>query len=128
MMDVRPIRNETDYHWALREIAPYFDNQPELGTPEGDRFEVLATLISAYEDRVHSVPDADPIEVLHFAIESMGRTQAELAALLGSRARASEILNRKRKLSLEWINKISEAWHIPLEALARPYELRGKAA
>ncbi len=128
MMDVRPIRNEADYEWALREIAPYFDKQPEVGSPEGDRFEVLATLISEYENRHHPIPDADPVEVLHFAIESMGHTEAELAALLGSRARASDVLSRKRKLSLESINKISEAWHLPLEVLARPYELTGRVA
>jgi HTH-type transcriptional regulator/antitoxin HigA len=128
MMDVRPLHNEADYEWALREIAPYFENQPQPGSPEGDRFEVLATLIEAYDHRYHSVPDADPVDVLHFAIESMGHTQAELGELLGSRLHASEVLNRKRKMSLEWVNKISEVWRIPLEALAKPYELSQEVA
>ena len=128
MMDVRPLHSEADYEWALREIAPYFENQPQPGSPEGDRFEVLATLIEAYERRYHSVPDADPVDVLHFAIESMGHTQAELGELLGSRLHASEVLNRKRKMSLEWVNKISEVWRIPLEALAKPYELSQEVA
>jgi HTH-type transcriptional regulator / antitoxin HigA len=128
MMDVRPLHNESDYEWALREVARYFENQPRPGSPDGDRFEVLATLIAAYEHRYHSVPDVDPIDVLHFAIESMGHTQAELEELLGSVSRASEVLNRKRKLSLEWINKISEAWRIPVEALAKPYDLPQEVA
>ena len=128
MMDVRPLHNEADYEWALREIAPYFENQPQPGSPEGDRFEVLATLIEAYDHRHHSVPDADPVDVLHFAIESMGHTQAELGELLGSRVHASEVLNRKRKMSLEWVNKISAVWRIPLEALAKPYELSQEVA
>ncbi|GAC1335916.1 MAG: type II toxin-antitoxin system HigA family antitoxin [Beijerinckiaceae bacterium] len=128
MMDIRPIRNEADYEWALREIIPYFDNQPEAGSPNGDRFDVLATLIEAYEARHHAIPDSDPIEVLHFAIENMGHSQAELGELLGSRSRASEILHRKRRLSIEMVNKISEAWRIPVETLAKPYELARKAA
>jgi HTH-type transcriptional regulator / antitoxin HigA len=128
MMDVRPLHNEADYEWALREVARYFENQPRPGSPDGDRFEVLATLIAAYEQRYHSVPDVDPVDVLHFAIESMGHTKAELGELLGSVSRASEVLNRKRKLSLEWINKISEAWRIPLEALAKPYDLPQEVA
>ena len=128
MMDVRPIRTEADYEWALREITAYFDNQPAVGSPEGDRFDVLSTLIGAYENRYYQIPDADPVDILHFAIESMGHTQAELGQLLGSRSRASEVLGRRRRLSLEWINKISEAWRIPLEALAKPYKLLSKAA
>jgi HTH-type transcriptional regulator/antitoxin HigA len=128
MMDIRPIRNEADYDWALREIARYFDNQPAAGSPDGDRFDVLATLIGAYEDRHHAIPDADPIDVLHFAIDNMGHSQAELGELIGSRSRASEILNRRRRLTLEWIQRISDAWHIPVETLAKPYELARKAA
>lgn len=74
-MDVRPIRTEADYQWALAEIAPYFDNQPEPGTPEADRFDVLADLIEAYEDRHHPIPEADPVDLLKAHMEATGRTQ-----------------------------------------------------
>jgi HTH-type transcriptional regulator / antitoxin HigA len=123
MMDVRALHTEADYNWALHEVEHYFENQPTPGSPDGDRFDVLATLIKDYEDEHYPIPDADPIDVLHFAIESMGKTQADLARILGSRPRASEILNRKRHLTLEMIRKINEEWHIPVESLTGAYEL-----
>jgi len=122
MMDVRPLHNEQDYDWAIREITRYFEAEPAPGTADGDRFEVLSTLIKAYEDKHFATPHGDPIDVLHFAIESMGKSQAELAALIG-RNRASEILNRVRPLTLEMIRTISKEWNIPIDALAAPYEL-----
>ena len=122
-MDVRPIRTEGDYEWALREIAPYFEEPPARGTPEGDRFDVLATLVAAYEREHHPMPDADPVEILRFAIQDMGRSQADLGKLLGSRARASEVLARKRPLTLSMIRAVSAAWNIPVEVLAQPYDL-----
>jgi HTH-type transcriptional regulator / antitoxin HigA len=122
MMDVRALHTEADYEWALSEIERYFDNLPEPGSPEGDRFDVLATLVEAYEDEHHPIPDTtDPIDVLHFAIENMGRSQAELASLLGSRSRASEILSRRRPLTLDMIRKINETWRIPTELLTKSY-------
>ncbi|MEH2513588.1 HTH-type transcriptional regulator/antitoxin HigA [Nitrobacteraceae bacterium AZCC 1564] len=122
MMDVRPLHTNEDYEWALGEIARYFDNQPAPGSDEGDRFEVLSTLIKAYEDTHIRMPYADPIDVLHFAIESMGKTQADLANIIG-RNRASEILNRVRPLTLDMIRSISKEWNIPVESLTAPYEL-----
>jgi HTH-type transcriptional regulator / antitoxin HigA len=122
MMDVRALHTEADYEWALSEVEWYFDHQPEPGSPEGDRFDVLATLIEAYENEHHPIPDAtDPVDVLHFAIEDMGRSQTELAQILGSRSRASEILARRRPLTLDMIRRISEAWLIPIDLLAKPY-------
>ena len=126
--NIRALRTEADHRWALDEVSRYFDNEPEIGSPDGDRFEILLTLITAYENEHHPVPMADPIDILHFAIEDMGRSQAELAELLGSRARASEILNRKRHLTLAQIRLISEAWHLPIDALAAPYRLNRDAA
>ncbi|HKA73103.1 MAG TPA: XRE family transcriptional regulator [Xanthobacteraceae bacterium] len=123
MMDVRALHTEADYEWALKEVESYFDNPPEPGTPDADRFDVLSTLIEKYEDSEHGIPDADPIDVLHFAIESMGRTQADLARILGSRPRASEVLNRKRALTLEMIRAISAEWKLPIEALTGAYKL-----
>jgi HTH-type transcriptional regulator/antitoxin HigA len=120
-MDIRPIRTDDDHRLALREVERLWGAQE--GTPEGDKLDVLATLIEAYENRYYPVPAADPVDILHFAIEDMGRSQAELAALLGSRARASEVLNRKRRLTVEMIAKIREAWRIPVEALAKACSL-----
>jgi HTH-type transcriptional regulator / antitoxin HigA len=122
MMDVRPLHNEQDYDWAIREVTHYFDNEPAIGTDDGNRFEVLSTLIKEYEDKHFSTSHGDPVDVLHFAIESMGKTQAELGNLIG-RNRASEILNRVRPLTLEMIRIISAEWHIPIDALAPQYQL-----
>ncbi|MFK4506074.1 XRE family transcriptional regulator [Bradyrhizobium daqingense] len=122
MMDVRPLHNDQDYDWALREVSRYFEVEPTPGTPDGDRFEVLSSLIKAYEDNHFAITHGDPVDVLHFAIESMGRSQAELAALIG-RNRASEILNRVRPLTLDMIRTISKEWNIPVAVLAAPYEL-----
>ncbi|WP_448044714.1 helix-turn-helix domain-containing protein [Bradyrhizobium liaoningense] len=122
MMDVRPLHNEQDYDWAIREVSRYFEVEPTPGTPDGDRFEVLSSLIKEYEDNHFATTHGDPIDVLHFAIESMGRSQAELAALIG-RNRASEILNRVRPLTLEMIRTISREWNIPVGALTAQYEL-----
>ena len=127
MMDIRPLRTEQDYEWALREVARYFEAQPAPGSADGDRFEVLSTLLKDYEATHIEVPRADPVDVLHFAIDSMGRSQAELARLIG-RNRASEILNRIRPLTLDMIRAISREWSIPVEALAAPYELARESA
>lgn len=122
MMDVRPLHTEQDYDWALREVARYFDRQPAAGTEDGDRFEVLSTLIKDYEDRHFEIPHGDPIDVLHFAIESMGKSQTDLANLIG-RNRASEVLGRHRRLTLDMIRTISGAWGLPIETLTASYEL-----
>ena len=122
MMDVKPLHNEQDYDWAIREVTRYFEAEPVPGTADGDRFEVLSTLIKEYEDRHFTTLRGDPVDVLHFAIESMGKSQAELSALIG-RNRASEILNRVRPLTLEMIRTISKEWNIPVGALTAPYEL-----
>lgn len=122
MMDVRPIHNDDDYQWALQEIGRYFENEPEIGSADGDRFEVLSELIKSYEDKTFVIPQADPVEVLEFAIESMGKSQADLSRIIG-RNRASEILSRRRALTLEMIRQISQAWNLPIETLTPAYEL-----
>ena len=126
MMDVKPLHNEQDYDWAIREVSRYFEVEPAPGTPDGDRFEVLSSLIKEYEDNHFATTRGDPVDVLHFAIESMGRSQAELAALIG-RNRASEILHRVRPLTLDMIRTISKEWNIPIGALTAQYEL-GRAS
>ncbi len=122
-MHVRPIHDEADYAWALREIEQYFEHEPEPGSPDGNRFDVLAILIEAYERKRYDIPTADPVDILAFAIDHLGRSQSELAEILGSRSRASEILRRQRPLTLDMIRAISTAWKLPLEALAQPYDL-----
>ncbi len=125
MMDVRAIHTDADYEWALKEVEQYFDNVPASGTPEADRFDVLSTLIEKYEAKNFEIPNADPIEVLEFAMESLGKTQAELGHLI-TRSRATEVMKRRRRLSLQMIRIISEAWHIPAGALIGDYEIEGE--
>ena len=128
MRNIRAIHNEADHKWALGEIEIYFDKNPAPNSKEAERFDVLAALIKEYEERTVAIPDADPVDVLEFAIESMGHTQAELAGIIGSRSRASEILNRKRPLTLQMIRDVGAAWHIPTEALVATYELEREYA
>jgi len=122
-MDIRPLKTEADYDWALAEITRYFENEPEVGSPDGDRFDVLATLIEAYEDIHHPIAIPDPVDAIAGHMEMAGVTQSDLAELLGSRARASEILHRKRALTMEMAFKLHQAWHIPADVLIRPYRL-----
>ncbi|MBI5318297.1 helix-turn-helix domain-containing protein [Bradyrhizobium sp.] len=118
-MEIRPIRNDEDHVAALREIERLWGAAPE--TEDGDKLDILVTLVEKYEDRRWSdADDSDPIDLLHYAIEELGHSQAELAELLGSRSRASELLNRRRPLTVEMIYKISEAWKIPADLLVRP--------
>ncbi len=122
-MDIRPIRTEADYDWALAEIAPYFDNVPKPGTPEADRFDVLADLIAAYEAKHHPMEPMEPIDLIAAYMEERGLKQGDFAEVVGSQSRASEFLNRKRALTISAIHKINTAWKLPAEALIRPYHL-----
>jgi HTH-type transcriptional regulator/antitoxin HigA len=122
-MDVRPIRNAEDLAWALAEVAPYFDNPPEKGSPEADRFDVLSELIAAYEDRAFEAQDVDPIDFLSSFMAITGRTQNDLARLFGSPSRASEVLRRKRGLTVDMIHRLDREWGAPADALVAPYRL-----
>jgi len=122
-MEIRPIKNDEDHAAALAEIAKLWDAVE--GSEDDDKLDLLATLVSRYEaTRWPTEDNMDPIDLLHFAIDELGHTQAELAELLESRSRASEVLNRKRTLSIEMIRKINEAWKLPLELLIKPYALK----
>lgn len=123
MKNIRAIHNEGDYNWALAEIEPYFLKEPEPGTPAAERFDVLADLIEAYEAKHWPIEPADPIEAIRYKMEVSGLNQSDLADLLGSASRASEILNRKRALTTEMVFKISRQWKISAESLVRPYHL-----
>lgn len=122
-MDIRPVINDADLTWALKEIEVYFDHEPMAGTPEHDRFAVLATLISAYEAEHHAVVQLDPVAMLEVHMQEQGLSGSDLARLLGSHSRASEILSRKRALTLGMINRIAEGWKLPVADLAKPYAL-----
>ena len=114
-MNIRPIRNDADHAAALKEIERLWDAIE--GTPEAELMEVLAILADDYENRRWPVQAVTPLEILRYAVSEMGRTQSELAGLLGSRSRASELLSGKRPLNLEAVRKISSAWNIPVELL-----------
>jgi HTH-type transcriptional regulator / antitoxin HigA len=127
-MDVRPIRTDKDHRAALAEIETCWGATE--GTEKGDRLDVLLALVEIYEAKRWPIDideSFDPIDVLTYAIEELGHTQGELADLLGSRSRASEILSRRRALTVAMIHKISEAWKIPADLLVRPYKLERAA-
>ncbi len=128
MMDVRPILNDADLEWALAEVEQYFDNEPKRGTAEADRFLVLSILIEAYEDEHYPIEQSDPIDVIRSILVENDMKQADLAQYVGTQARASEIMNRKRPLTLAMIRRISEGLHIPIGALTAPYQLAADAA
>jgi HTH-type transcriptional regulator / antitoxin HigA len=116
-MDIRPIRTEADYGAALTEIEQYFENEPERGTPEADRFDVLAALIGAYEREHWAIEAPDAVGAIKEVMALKNLTQADLAELLGSRSRASEILNRRRGLTMEQARLLHTEWQVPAESL-----------
>ena len=118
MMNIHPIKTEQDYAAALAEVEGLMDAVSD--TPQGDRLDVLVTLIGAYEAKHHAIDLPDPIEAIKFRIEQMGLTRKELEPFIGSRARVAEVLNRKRQLSLEMIRRIRESLKIPAEVLIQP--------
>lgn len=119
-MNIKPIKNETDYKRALARLEFIFDSKK--GTPEGDELEVLGILIEKYEDQHFPIGFPDPIEAIKFRMEQMGYTQSDLANVVGLKSRASEILNRKRKLTLEMIRSIHEKLKVPTEVLIQSYK------
>jgi HTH-type transcriptional regulator / antitoxin HigA len=119
-MEIRPIRTEADYQHALKEIERLFEAVPN--TPEFDRLDILSTLVEAYEQVAYPIDLPDPIEAIQYYMEVRGWSRRELESCLGSRARVSEILSRKRSLTLEMIRKLHEQLGIPAELLIRPYE------
>ncbi len=123
MENIRAIRTDADLAWALAEIAPYFDAPPPMGSPEAERFDVLADLIEAYENRAHPVAAPAPVELIRAHMANTGRTSADLGRLFGSRSRASEVLNRKRGLTVEMIRRLDREWGVPAAALVEPYRL-----
>jgi HTH-type transcriptional regulator/antitoxin HigA len=119
-MTLRPIKNEQDYNLALERLEMIFDSKK--GTPEGDELEILGMLIEKYEDEHFPIDFPDPIEAIKFRMEQMGYTQSDLAKIIGLKSRASEILNKKRKLTLEMIRSLHDIMKIPTEVLIQVYK------
>ncbi|MNZ14590.1 Antitoxin HigA [compost metagenome] len=114
-MNIKPIRTEDDYTAAMARIDELWG--AEIGTPDGDELEVLALLIGKYEDERYPMPPSDPIEAIKFRMDQQGLTQRDLEPFIGSSGRVSEVLNRKRRLSLPMIKRLHEGLHIPYECL-----------
>ncbi|HXV43093.1 MAG TPA: helix-turn-helix domain-containing protein [Anaerolineae bacterium] len=124
-MEIKPIKTEADYEAALAEIKQLFEARP--GTQEGERLDVLATLVEAYEEQHYQLPLPDPVEAILYHMDSRGLSRRDLEPYLGSRARVSEILNRRRPLSLDMIRRLSQGLGIPAEVLIQPYECKQAA-
>lgn len=119
-MDIRPIRTEADYEAVLEEIALLMRDDPMLSTPEGDRLDVLTTLVQAYEAQHYPVLPPDPIEAIKFRMEQGGLTVADMKPYIGPPHRVYEVLSRKRALSLAMIRRLHTGLGIPAESLIGP--------
>lgn len=124
-MDIRPIRNDADHEAALLEIETLWGAGE--GTAEGDRLDILVTLVEAYEAKSWPVDEADPIQAIEQAMAHEGHSRADLGRLIGA-SRATEILQRKRALTLPMIRKIASAWHVPERSLIQEYSLASSTA
>ncbi|NUM49337.1 MAG: transcriptional regulator [Anaerolineales bacterium] len=121
-MDISPIRTEEEYENALQEIEQLWG--APFGSPEGDKLDVLATLVAAYEEKHYPIAPPDPIEAILHLMESQGLSRRDLEPYLGSRARVSEVLNRRRPLTLNMIRNLQEQLGISADILIRPYPLQ----
>ncbi|WP_420440393.1 helix-turn-helix domain-containing protein [Candidatus Palauibacter sp.] len=120
-MTIRPIRNEVDYDAALAEIDRLMGAAP--GTPGGDALEVLVTLVERYEAEYWVIDAPDPLALIEHVMEARGLRQKDLATVIGSQPHASEVLSRRRPLSLAMIRALSAEWSLPADVLVREYEL-----
>ena len=114
-MKIKPIRNDDDLRAALRRLDAVF--QAKVGTPEADEMEVLVTLIEAYENKHYPISPPDPVEAIKFWMEQQGLTLRDLEAYIGPSGRVSEVLNRKRPLSLRMVKRLHDGLRIPYESL-----------
>lgn len=116
-MHLSPIRTEADYEKTLERIDVLMEQEPEIGSREGDELEILALLVEKYEERHWQIAAPDPIEAIKYRMEEMGLKQKDLVPIIGSKSKVSEVLNRKIGLSLTMISNLSAQLHIPLEVL-----------
>ncbi|MDP5199269.1 type II toxin-antitoxin system HigA family antitoxin [Flavobacterium sp. DG2-3] len=120
-MEIKPIKTEKDYDWALERVNALFDAKPN--TDEGDELDILVTLIEKYEKIHYPIPEPDPIEAIKFVMEQRGLTDADLGNLLNSRSRVSEIFKRKRALTIKQIRVLTKELQIPASILIKEYAL-----
>lgn len=118
-MSIKPIKTKKDYQSAMERLELIFDAKP--GTPQGDELEILGILIDNYEKKHSPIDYPDPIEAIKFRMEQMGYSQNDLANIIGRKSRASEILNKKRKLTLEMVRQLHERLNIPTDVLIQNY-------
>lgn len=116
-MDIQPIRTEADYKLALRHISNLMESDPELGTPDGDRLDILVTLVQAFEARHLPIGAPDPVEAIKFRMEQSGLTVKDLEPIIGRSSRVNEVLNHKRPLTLAMIRRLHRGLGIPAEVL-----------
>ena len=120
-MNVRPIKSEADYDAALSEIDGLMGAAPD--TPEGDMLGILVALVEAYEAEHWPIEAPDPVSAIEHVMEARGFRQKDFALLIGSQPRASEVLNRRRPLTLTMIRALAAEWNLPADVLVRPYDL-----
>ncbi len=118
-MNLKPIKTEQDYIQALERLELIFD--AKQGSKDGDELEILGILIEKYENENFPIDLPNPIEAIKFRMEQLNYSQNDLAEVIGLKSRASEILNKKRKLSLDMIRKLNDKLHIPSDVLIQPY-------
>ena len=120
-MNLRPIKTEDDYRAALAEIEGIFQAEP--GTPDGDRLDILTLMVEAYEEQHYPIPPPSPLDALEYHLESRGLTRRDLEPYLGSRARVTEVMNRRRALTIDMIRRLHQGLGISAEVLIQPYPL-----
>jgi HTH-type transcriptional regulator/antitoxin HigA len=125
---IRPLRTKADYEAALDQIERYFDREPTPGTAEADRFDLLALVIEDYEKKHWPIDPPDPIEAIRYRMTTGGFSQADLGRLIGSRQRASDILARRRRLTMQMAWRLHRDWGIPAEALIQPARRGSRSA
>ena len=118
-MEIKVIKTEKEYKQAIKRLEVIFDSEP--GTPEGDELELLSLLIDSYEKVHHPIDLPDPIEAIKFRMEQLNYKPKDLANVIGLRSRVTEVLNKKRKLSLNMIRKINQNMHISTDVLVQKY-------
>ena len=125
MGELKPIRSEEDHASALVEMQRLWG--AKLGTPEGDRLDILATLVDAYEAEHHAIDPIDPVEAILFRMEQSGRVQSDLASIVEPTTSPVDLLDRRAELSLEQIRRLHDEWGISAEVLIRPLRSRDAA-
>ena len=116
-MEIRPIHTKRDYKAALRDVSDYFENEPAPGTPDGDRFEILLTLVEAYEAKHYPIDLPDPIEAIKFRMEQQGLTPQDLQPMVGGLNRVYEVLAGHRPLTMAMVRRLHDQLCIPAESL-----------